>query len=108
MESYNYPLAPFIKRSAASLAKAMLLMKDLRKLIDPDQYQELMLLLSTALRDMEEEILEPGGRPSVQQNHALAMYPLGSRYSRAQLADKLKSKKKSHPFQPAKEHPSQP
>ena len=105
IESYSYSLAPFIKRSASSVAKAMLMLKDARRLLDPEQYSAIMLLLSTAVRDVEEEILEPGGRPSVQANHALAMSLLGSRYSRTQLATKLQRKPNKQPYVPPSSQP---
>ena len=98
IETYKYPLAPFLKRCASSVAEAMLILKDSRRLLDPENYQAIMMLLSTALRDVEEEILEPGGRPAVQANHALAMSLLASRYSRRQLSDKLKKKPKKQAY----------
>ena len=113
MDTYKYPLAPFIKRAASQLAQAMLLLKDERRVLDPEHFQSIMMLLSTALRDVEEEILEPGCRPAVQENHALAMSLLDSRYSKSQLNEKLrrKPKKQGNPqssTQPSKKEEKKP
>ena len=94
LQQYDYPLAPFLKRACAAIAKSMITLKDLKKVISPPVYDSIMNQLSLAIRDVQEEILEPGGRPQLQQNYALSQSLLGARYSPAQLKQKLIPRKK--------------
>ena len=59
-----------------------------------DEYNKVLLELSSAIRDIQEEILAPGGRPAQQDQEALASSLLGARYTKSTLKAKCQQKQK--------------
>ena len=100
MDQYDYPLNTFLKRAATNNARALMILKENRgSKIQPDEYKMISLLLLTSIRDIQEEILQPGLKPAQQDMEALASSLLGARYTSASIKAKCQPKKRQ-PYGP--------
>ena len=71
---FDYPLNTFLKRAATNVAKSLLIIKQARgRVLSPEEYQDVGMQLSSAIRDVQEDILQPGGKPAQQDVEALAL-----------------------------------
>ena len=95
VEQYDYPLNTFLKRSCTNVARALLSIKDNRgRQMSAEDYNAICISLSTAIRDVQEELLTPGGKPAQQDQEALAASLLGARYSKAAIKAKCQAKQR--------------
>ena len=102
---FDYPLNTFLKRAATSVAKSLLSIKQARgRALSAEEYEEVTMGLSSAIRDVQEDILQPGGKPAQQDVEALATSLLKSRYTKSALKARCQLQqrrpKAPQPYQP--------
>ena len=92
---YDYPLNSFLKRAITNVSKALVIIKANKGTkLQEDDFNQVTLMLSTSIRDLEEELLQPGLKPAQQDAEALATSLLSARYSKATIKEKCAPKKR--------------